>query len=126
MDSSDLARDLSGTRAYSQFIMELAEKCPAAVLPNISLLLGHLDGEVCHRVLKNFLLLFMPPPFEEWWRGIKCYPCRACVRSFVRPSVFKIWCPLNYFCKTASIQFKFGMLIYNIKTQVKFDLGKIH
>jgi len=17
----------------------------------------------------------MPPPFEEWWRGIKCYPC---------------------------------------------------
>jgi len=21
-------------------------------------------------------LLFMPPPFEEWWRGIKCYPCR--------------------------------------------------
>jgi len=25
--------------------------------------------------------------------------------------------------KTASIQFKFGMLIYKIKTQVKFDLG---
>ena len=24
---------------------------------------------------------------------------------------------------TALIQFKFGMLIYNIKTQVKFDLG---
>jgi len=22
-----------------------------------------------------FELLFMPPPFEEWWRGIKCYPC---------------------------------------------------
>ena len=20
-------------------------------------------------------LLFMPPPFEEWWRGVKCYPC---------------------------------------------------
>jgi len=25
-------------------------------------------------------LIFMPPPFEEWWRGIKCYPC-PCVRS---------------------------------------------
>ena len=60
----------------------------------------------------------MPPPFEEWWRGIKCYPC-----PFVRPSVIKFWCPLNYFWKTASIQFIFGMLIYNIKTQVEFHLG---
>jgi len=41
----------------------------------------------------------------------------------VRASVIKIWCPLNNFWKTASIQFKFGMLIYNIKTQVKFGLG---
>jgi len=50
------------------------------------------------------------------WRVIKCYPC---------PSVRapEIWCPLNNFWKTASIQFKFGMLIYNIKTQIKFDLG---
>ena len=60
------------------------------------------------------IVVFMPPPFEDWWRGIKCYPC---------PSVIKIWFPLNNFWKTASIQFKFGMLIYNIKTQVKFDLG---
>jgi len=64
----------------------------------------------------------MPPPFEEWWRGIKSYPC-PCVRACVRPSVIKSWCPLNNFWKTASIQLKFGMLIYNIKTQVKFDLG---
>jgi len=70
--------------------------------------------------LENQQAVFMPPPFEEWWRGIKCYPCLC-----VRPSVIKIWCPLNNFWKTASIQFKFGMLIYmyNIKTQVKFDLG---
>jgi len=70
---------------------------------------------------------FMSPPFEEWGRGMKCYPCpcvRASVRACVRPSVIKIWCPLNYFWKTASIQFKFGMVKYkNIKTQVKFDLG---
>jgi len=63
-----------------------------------------------------FYLGFYAPPFEEWWRGIKCYPC-PCVR------LSEIWCPLNNFWKTASIQFKFGMLIYNIKTQVKFDLG---
>ena len=30
--------------------------------------------------------MFMPPPFEEWWRGIKCYPC-SCVRPFVRACV---------------------------------------
>jgi len=60
----------------------------------------------------------MPPPFEEWWRGIKCYPCPC-----VRPSVIKIWCPLNNIWKTASIQIKFGMLIYNIKTHVEFDFG---
>ena len=60
----------------------------------------------------------MSPPLEKWWRGIKCYPC-----SFVRPSErpSEICCPLHNFWKTASIQFKFGMLIYNIKTQVKFD-----
>jgi len=50
-------------------------------------------------------------------------PVRAFVRPSVRPSVIKIWCLLNNFWKTASIQFKFGMLTYNIKTQVKFDLG---
>ena len=32
-------------------------------------------------------------------------------------------CPLNNFWQTASIKFKFSMLIYNIITQVKFDLG---
>jgi len=66
----------------------------------------------------NIPFIFMPPPFEEWWRGIKCYPCPC-----VHPSIIKIWCPLNNFKKTASIHFKFGMLIYNIKTQVEFDLG---
>jgi len=66
--------------------------------------------------------IFMPAPFKEWWRGIKCYPCPF-VRPCVRPSVIKMWCPLNNFWKTASIQFKFGMLMYNIKTQVEFDLG---
>ena len=28
--------------------------------------------------------IVMPQPFEEWWRGIKCYPC-LCVRLSVRP-----------------------------------------
>ncbi|KAK3602734.1 hypothetical protein CHS0354_017179 [Potamilus streckersoni] len=45
MDPADLARDTSGTRAYSTFIVEVAEKISAAVLPNISLILCHLDAE---------------------------------------------------------------------------------
>jgi len=48
---------------------------------------------------------------------------RVFVRASVRPSVIKIKCPLNNFWKTASIRFKLGMLIYNIKTQVDFDFG---
>ena len=46
MDSADLSRDTSGTRAYTQFLVEMTENDPAAVLPNISLVLSHLDGEV--------------------------------------------------------------------------------
>ena len=46
MDSSDLSRDTSGTRAYTAFLVEMTTNDPAAVLPNISLLLSHLDGEV--------------------------------------------------------------------------------
>jgi len=64
----------------------------------------------------------MPLPFKEWWRGIKCYPC-PCMRPCVRASVIKIWCTLDNFWKTAWIWFILGMLIYNIKTQVEFDLG---
>jgi len=46
MESSDLSRDTSGTRAFSQFLVELADKIPGQVLPNISLLMAHLEGDV--------------------------------------------------------------------------------
>jgi len=36
----------------------------------------------CHS--NNSRIVFMPPSFEEWWRGIKCYPC-PCVHASVRP-----------------------------------------
>ena len=62
MDGNELSRDTSGTRSFSQFIVELTNKIPAYVLPNISLLSSHLDGDVwvfsyaeviCQYVLKN-------------------------------------------------------------------------
>jgi len=69
-------------------------------------------------------LIFLCPRHSKNGGGaLSVTPVRAFVRPCVRPSIIKIWCPLNNFWKTASIQFKFGMLIYNIKTQVKFDLS---
>ena len=46
IDSRDLSRDSSGARAYSVFLVELAEKVPRVMMPNISVLLALLDGEV--------------------------------------------------------------------------------
>ena len=46
MDPRDLARDTSGTRAYADFLVELAGWVPSQIIPNISVLLCHLDGEV--------------------------------------------------------------------------------
>ena len=35
--------------------------------------------------------VFMPPPFEEWWRALCVTPVRACLRPSGRPSVIKIF-----------------------------------
>ena len=52
-------------------------------------------------------------------RSVRAF-VRACVRPSVRP-IFGV--RLITFERLHHFQFKFGMLIYNIKTQVKFDLG---
>jgi len=46
MDTKELSRDSSGTRAYAAFLLELARYVPAVMLPSISVLLVLLDGEV--------------------------------------------------------------------------------
>jgi len=46
IDTKDLTRDTSSTRAYAAFLLELSEKIPAVMMPNISVLLSLLDGEV--------------------------------------------------------------------------------
>ncbi|PKU37099.1 condensin complex subunit 1 [Limosa lapponica baueri] len=53
----DLARDASGIKGYATFITELAERIPALVLSNISVLLRHLDGE--SYVMRNAVLAAM-------------------------------------------------------------------
>ena len=54
-----------------------------------------------HPILNSYKISFLCPHHSE------CYPCPC-----VRPTSIKSWCPL-----------KFGMFIFNIKTQVEFDLG---
>ncbi|PSN48611.1 hypothetical protein C0J52_18669 [Blattella germanica] len=44
-DSADLMQDTSGTRAYSQFLVEVAESVPELILPAINMLTVHLNGE---------------------------------------------------------------------------------
>ncbi|CAG2242406.1 CAPD2 [Mytilus edulis] len=51
-DPKDIARDPSGTRCISAFLVEVAEKIPLVMLPSISVLMCHLDEEVC------FILIF--------------------------------------------------------------------
>ena len=41
-----LAGDNIGLKAYSQFLIEMGESVPAAVLPYVSVVLRHLDEEV--------------------------------------------------------------------------------
>ncbi|NXN31545.1 CND1 protein, partial [Nycticryphes semicollaris] len=53
----DLAHDASGIKGYATFITELAERIPALVLSNISVLLRHLDGE--SYMMRNAILAAM-------------------------------------------------------------------
>ena len=45
IDSRELARDTSGTRSYSLFLVELAERLPENMKPSLAILSVHLDGE---------------------------------------------------------------------------------
>jgi condensin complex subunit 1 len=49
MKAGEFSQDTSGVKNIATFIGDLAERLPAMVLPNVSLLLTHLDGEVRER-----------------------------------------------------------------------------
>lgn len=57
LDAQDLARDQSGTRYMAQFLTELGERVPAAVLGGISAVLPQLDGEAY--AMRNAILSMM-------------------------------------------------------------------
>jgi condensin complex subunit 1 len=47
MNQREIAQDTSGAKNIATFIGDLAELLPSLVLSNMSILLGHLDSEVC-------------------------------------------------------------------------------
>ncbi len=55
--SEELAREGSGVKAFSSFLSELGTLVPETMIPNISVLLTHLEGEVQSRVFSITSLL---------------------------------------------------------------------
>ncbi|XP_069099190.1 condensin complex subunit 1 [Pleurodeles waltl] len=53
----ELARETSGVKAYASFLTELGEQIPAVMIPSISVLLDHLDGE--SYMMRNAVLSVM-------------------------------------------------------------------
>lgn len=53
--SEELAREGSGVKAFASFLSELGTLVPELMIPNISVLITHLEGEV--HTLNVFLLL---------------------------------------------------------------------
>jgi len=73
---------------------------------------------LCLRHSENGGGAFSVTPVRAFVRALVRASVRPCVRSISKFGVRSIT-----FKKTSSIRFIFGMLIYNIKTQVMFDLG---
>lgn len=58
LDSKEMSRDTSGTRAFSQFLVEISERIPEHLQPCLSLLQLHLDGD-SYMLRKSILSIFM-------------------------------------------------------------------
>ena len=57
VDVKEMSRDTSGTRAFSQFLIEVAERLPEQLQPCLVLLMKHLDGE-SYMLRKSILGIF--------------------------------------------------------------------
>lgn len=82
--SEELAREASGVKAFSSFIAELGSLVPELMIPNISVLITHLEGEV-HVHPANIESFIYSSPFS----GLSC----ACTVMITR-------CQLNAMCLT--------------------------
>ncbi|XP_021926834.1 condensin complex subunit 1 isoform X2 [Zootermopsis nevadensis] len=103
-DSSDLMQDTSGARAYSQFLVEVAERVPELIVPAISSLAVHLEGEspamrMCVLGIMGEIVLRMlsAEDLEESSRNMRDQFLDHLedhlhdVNAFVRVKVLQIW-----------------------------------
>lgn len=70
--SEELAREGSGVKAFSSFLSELGTLVPETMIPNISVLLAHLEGEVL--LYMFFFALPLSLFFAQWWDQGECEP----------------------------------------------------
>ena len=83
--SEELAREGSGVKAFSSFLSELSSLVPELIIPNISVLITHLEGEVrstnlCCTYLCHFVSKIRPSFGES---GYKNLFLPVCADSFV-------------------------------------------
>uniref|UniRef100_A0A8D0HHA0 Condensin complex subunit 1 n=1 Tax=Sphenodon punctatus TaxID=8508 RepID=A0A8D0HHA0_SPHPU len=75
----ELARDASGAKGYAVFLAELAERIPAVVLSNMSVLLHHLGGE--SYAMRNAILAAMAEMLLQVLNGEELEEASRCTRD---------------------------------------------
>ncbi|XP_062428605.1 condensin complex subunit 1 [Rhea pennata] len=98
----DLARDASGIKGYAVFITELAEKIPAVVLSNMSVLLRHLDGE--NYMMRNAILTAVAEALLKVLNGDKLEEAARGTRDQFLDILQAHICDINGFVRSRVLQ----------------------
>uniref|UniRef100_A0A8C3JJ68 Condensin complex subunit 1 n=1 Tax=Calidris pygmaea TaxID=425635 RepID=A0A8C3JJ68_9CHAR len=98
----DLARDASGIKGYATFITELAERIPALVLSNISVLLRHLDGE--SYMMRNAVLAAMAEVLVQVLNGDQLEEASRGTRDQFLNMLQAHICDINGFVRSRVLQ----------------------
>ncbi|XP_004345622.1 condensin XCAP-D2 chain [Capsaspora owczarzaki ATCC 30864] len=112
INPADLARDASGTKSFAAFLVELSERVPEHILPCVSVLLAHLDGEsytmrnAVLSVLGNIVVRVLGQNKTDSVRHkrdnfLDVLEERAMdVHAFVRSKTMQVW---TYLCESKAI-----------------------
>ncbi|XP_029436445.1 condensin complex subunit 1 [Rhinatrema bivittatum] len=98
----ELVRETSGVRAYTVFLTELAEKIPSVMLPSISVLLDHLDGE--SYVMRNAVLGVVTEIVIQVLSGEELEEMGRCTRDQFLDTLQEHVHDVNAFVRTRALQ----------------------
>ncbi|XP_021252367.1 condensin complex subunit 1 [Numida meleagris] len=98
----ELTRDTSGIKGYAVFITELAEKIPALVLSNMSVLLRHLDGE--NYTMRNAILSAMAEVLLQVLNGDQLEEAARGTRDHFLNTLQAHICDVNGFVRSRVLQ----------------------